>query len=147
MMTRKFGRTKAHREHLLANMGRLLVRSEKLETTLPKAKEVRSIVERWLTLAKRISSGEGAEALADRRHLYSIVGDIDVATKLINDLAKRASVRDGGYTRILKIGYRVGDAAPKARILFVDQPVKDEKAGKAVQKAKSAVKTAGKVAE
>lgn len=130
MMTRKFGRTKAHREHLLTNMGRLLVRAEKLETTLPKAKEVRSIVERWITMAKRVASAEGMASLAERRRLIAIVGHDDTVTKLVDDLAKRAVTRPGGYTRILKTGHRVGDAAPKAMVLFVDRAAKPEKAAK-----------------
>ena len=125
-MTRKFGRTKAHREHMLTNMSRLLVNAEKLETTLPKAKEVRAIVERWVTLAKQVVAGTGSAALASRRRLYASVGNDDVARKLVDDLAKRTAKRPGGYTRILKTGFRVGDAAPKAKLMFVDVPTRAE---------------------
>ncbi|MBI4023229.1 50S ribosomal protein L17 [Candidatus Berkelbacteria bacterium] len=132
-MSRTLGRIRSHRQHLLKNLGRSLVRSERLTTTLPKAKELQRLVERWVSLAKRVQESSAASQLAGRRRLIAQVIELDVVRKLVDDLAVRVKTRTGGYTRILHLGHRLGDAAPVAQIEFVDRP-----AVKAATRAKSA---------
>lgn len=121
-MKRPATRIADKRKHLMRSLGRALVAGERLTTTLARAKALRPFVEGWVTLAKKVATSDGAAQLAAERRLRAEVQLGDVLTKLTDDLAKRTANRQGGYTRILKLGYRVGDAAPKALIEFVDKP-------------------------
>ena len=116
MSGRKLNRTSSHRKAMFANMAAALIKHEQIKTTLPKAKDLRPIVEKLITLGKK-------GALADRRRAISIIRDEDMAAKLFNVLAARYKDRNGGYTRVLKAGIRYGDAAPMAIIEFVDRDV------------------------
>lgn len=111
---RKLNRTKEHRRAMLANMAAALVKHEQIVTTLPKAKELRPYVEKLVTLGKK-------GTLAGRRQAVSIMRDEDMAKKLFDTLANRYKDRQGGYTRIMKAGFRYGDNAPLAVIEFVDR--------------------------
>ena len=111
---RKLNRTSAHRQAMLRNMMNSLLTHEVIKTTVPKAKELRRVVERMITLAK-------VDSVANRRLAFDRLRDRDVVTKLFNDLGKRSATRPGGYTRILKMGFRVGDNAPMALIELVDR--------------------------
>jgi large subunit ribosomal protein L17 len=112
---RKLNRTSAHRQAMLRNMCNSLITHEAIKTTLPKAKELRMAVEPLITLAKNAT-------LANRRLAFDRTRDSDVVTKLFNDLGPRYQARPGGYTRILKMGFRVGDNAPMAFVELVDRP-------------------------
>ncbi len=112
---RKLNRTSEHRAAMLRNMSVSLLQHEAIKTTLPKAKELRRVVEPLITLAK-------VDTVANRRLAFARLRDRDVVTKLFNDLAKRYNARPGGYTRILKMGFRVGDNAPMAFVELVDRP-------------------------
>jgi large subunit ribosomal protein L17 len=111
---KKLNRTAAHREAMFANMAASLIKHEQIVTTLPKAKALRPVVEKLVTLAKR---GD----LAARRLVISRMGDETQAKKLFDVLAPRYKARAGGYTRVLKAGFRHGDNAPVAVIEFVDR--------------------------
>ncbi len=111
---KKLNRTSAHREAMFANMAASLIKHEQIVTTLPKAKALRPVVEKLVTLAKR---GD----LAARRMVISRMGDETQAKKLFDVLAPRYKARAGGYTRVLKAGFRHGDNAPVAVIEFVDR--------------------------
>jgi len=111
---RKLGRTTAHRTAMFANMAASLIKHEQIVTTLPKAKELRPFVEKLVTLAKR---GD----LHARRQAISQVRDVAQVGKLFSTLGPRYAERQGGYTRVLKAGYRYGDNAPMAVIEFVDR--------------------------
>ena len=113
---RKLNRTASHRKAMFKNMAASLVEHEQIVTTLPKAKEIRPIVERLVTLGKR---GD----LHARRQLISQVGSAELAGKLIAMIAPRYANRNGGYLRIMKAGFRHGDNAPLAVIEFVDRDV------------------------
>ncbi|MBD3184374.1 50S ribosomal protein L17 [Candidatus Poribacteria bacterium] len=110
---RKLGRTSAHRKAMLSNMVTSLFEHEKIETTLPKSKELRRTAEKLITLAKR---GD----LHARRQAAVTVRDKDVLKKLFDDIAPRYNERNGGYTRIIKLGYRFGDGAPMSVIELVE---------------------------
>ena len=112
---RKLNRTSAHRQAMLRNMCNSLITHEAIKTTLPKAKELRMAVEPLITLAKNAT-------LANRRLAFDRTRDRAVVTKLFNDLGPRYKARPGGYTRILKMGFRVGDNAPMAFVELVDRP-------------------------
>jgi large subunit ribosomal protein L17 len=112
---RKLNRTSAHRQAMLRNMCNSLITHEAIKTTLPKAKELRMAVEPLITLAKE-------PTLAHRRLAFDRTRDRDVVAKLFNDLGPRYKARPGGYTRILKTGFRVGDNAPMAFVELVDRP-------------------------
>ena len=114
MSGRKLNRTKAHRKALFMNLAQALVKHEQIKTTLPKAKDLRPIVEKLVTLGKR-------GGLHARRQLISHIQDEKLVTKLMTVLADRYKGRPGGYTRVLKAGFRYGDAAPMAIIEFVDR--------------------------
>src|SRR5215813_9793433 len=116
MSGRKLNRTKAHRKALFMNLAQALVKHEQIKTTLPKAKDLRPIVEKMVTLGKR-------GGLHARRQLLSELQDEKLVTKLLTVLADRYKARPGGYTRVLKAGFRYGDAAPMAVIEFVDRDV------------------------
>ena len=113
---RKLGRKSQHRTAMFANMAAALIKHEQISTTLPKAKELRPIVERLVTLAKR---GD----LHARRQAISTVRDETQVRKLFSTIAERYKTRKGGYTRVLKAGFRYGDNAPMAVIEFVDRDV------------------------
>ncbi len=114
----KLGRTAAHRKAMLRNMVTDLFRHEKIETTLPKAKALRPLAEKMVSLGKR---GD----LHARRQALAVVRDKGVVHKLFTELAERYRDRQGGYVRILKLGYRRGDNAPMALVEMVDAPVKE----------------------
>ena len=111
---RKLGRTSSHRTALFANMAASLIKHEQIVTTLPKAKELRPFVEKLVTLAKR---GD----LHARRIAISRVRDVEQVGKLFATLGPRYKIREGGYIRVLKAGFRHGDNAPMAVIEFVDR--------------------------
>jgi large subunit ribosomal protein L17 len=111
---RKLNRTKSHRKALFANMATALLKHEQIKTTLPKAKDLRPVAEKLITLAKR---GD----LHARRQAAAIIREDDVVRKLFSVLAERYKDRTGGYTRVLKAGFRYGDAAPMAVIELVDR--------------------------
>ena len=111
---RKFNRTSEHRRAMFANMAAALIKHEQISTTLPKAKELRPIVEKLVTLGKR---GD----LHARRQAVSQIRDIAMVKKLFDVLGPRYKERKGGYTRVLKAGFRYGDNAPVAVIEFVDR--------------------------
>src|SRR5688572_13262506 len=112
---RKLNRTSAHRQAMLRNMTNSLLTHEAIKTTVPKAKELRRVVEPLITLAKEAT-------LANRRLAFDRTRDRDVVAKLFNVLGPRYNARPGGYTRILKMGFRVGDNAPMAFVELVDRP-------------------------
>lgn len=112
---RKLNRTSAHRQAMLRNMTNSLLQHEAIKTTVPKAKELRRVVEPLITLAKE-------PTLANRRLAFSRTRDRDIVAKLFNELGPRYQTRPGGYTRILKMGFRVGDNAPMAFVELVDRP-------------------------
>jgi len=112
---RKLNRTTAHRQAMLRNMCNSLIKHEAIRTTLPKAKELRAVVEPLVTLGKK-------PTLANRRLAFDRTRDREVVTKLFGELGPRYQSRPGGYTRILKMGFRVGDNAPMAFVEFVDRP-------------------------
>jgi large subunit ribosomal protein L17 len=118
---RKLGRVTEHRIALLRNQATALLRHERIETTLPKAKELRPFVERLITIAKRGVAGgaENGKALHARRMVLRDVQDRDVVSKLFDSLAPRFAERPGGYTRILRLGFRRGDSAEIAQIELV----------------------------
>ena len=128
---RKLNRTSSHRLAMLRNMCNSLITHEAIKTTLPKAKELRRVVEPLITLGK-------APSLANKRLAFSRLRDRAAVVKLFGELGPRYDKRPGGYTRILKMGWRVGDAAPMAYVELVDRPepvsadaAKDEAAAKA----------------
>jgi large subunit ribosomal protein L17 len=112
---RKLNRTSAHRQAMLRNMCNSLLTHEAIKTTLPKAKELRRVVEPLITLAKEAT-------LANRRLAFDRTRDRAVVTKLFGELGPRYQTRPGGYTRILKMGFRVGDNAPMAFVELIDRP-------------------------
>jgi large subunit ribosomal protein L17 len=112
---RKLNRTSSHRLAMLRNMCNSLIRHEAIRTTLPKAKELRMAVEPLITLGKN-------PTLANRRLAFDRTRDREVVTKLFTELGPRYQARPGGYTRILKMGFRVGDNAPMAFVELVDRP-------------------------
>lgn len=112
---RKLNRTSAHRKALFKNMAVALLKHEAIVTTLPKAKELRKIVEPLITLAKQ-------PTLANRRLAFDRIRDREIVGKLFDVLAQRYANRNGGYTRVYKYGYRDGDNAPRAFIELVDRP-------------------------
>src|SRR5699024_1339487 len=118
---RKLGRVTEHRIALLRNQAEALLRHERIETTLPKAKELRPFVERIITIAKRgVKAGDAnGRLLTARREVIRDIPDQDVVRKLFDELAPRYVDRPGGYTRILKLGFRRGDSAEVAQIELV----------------------------
>ena len=113
---RKLNRTSAHRSAMLSNMANALVKHEQIVTTLPKAKELRPFVEKLITLGKK-------GGLANRRRAFAILRDETIVAKLFSTLADRYTARPGGYARVLKAGFRYGDAAPMAVIELVERDV------------------------
>ena len=113
---RKFNRTAEHRRAMFGNMAAALIKHEQIVTTLPKAKDLRPIVEKLVTLAKR---GD----LHARRQAIAQIRDVDMVKKLFAVIGPRYKERNGGYTRVLKAGFRYGDSAPVGVIEFVDRDV------------------------
>ena len=113
---RKLNRTAEHRKAMFANMSAALIKHEQIITTLPKAKELRPIVEKLITLGKRGDLHARRQAVAQMR-------DVDMVKKLFDVVGPRYKDRNGGYTRIIKAGFRYGDSAPIAVIEFVDRDV------------------------
>ena len=111
---RKLNRTSAHRQAMLRNMMNSLIEHEAIKTTLPKSKELRRVIEPMITLAKE-------DSVANRRLAFNRLRSRDSVTKLFNDLGPRFKTRPGGYTRVLKMGFRVGDNAPMAYVELVDR--------------------------
>ena len=125
---RKFNRTHEHRKAMFANMAGALIRHEQITTTLPKAKELRAVVDKLITLGKK-------GGLANRRLAASQLKEADLVVKLFSTLSDRYKTRAGGYTRVLKAGFRYGDNAPLAVIELVDR---DPEAKGAADKARVA---------
>ena len=111
---RKFSMTQSHRKAMFANMAASLIKHEQIVTTLPKAKELKPIAEKLISLAKR---GD----LHARRQAISKIRDVAMVNKLFETLGPRYADRNGGYTRVMKAGFRYGDNAPRAVIEFVDR--------------------------
>ncbi len=123
---RKLNRTTSHRLAMFRNMTNSLLRNEVIKTTLPKAKELRRIVEPMITLGKKPS-------LANRRLAFNRLRDRDIVGKLFSELGPRYQTRNGGYLRILKFGFRKGDNAPMALVELLDRqdPIAESTDGKA----------------
>ena len=135
---RKFSRNSAHRKALLRNLSIALLNYETIKTTLPKAKELRPFVEKLITLSK-------IDNVANRRLAISILANEEVVAKLFKEIGPRIANRNGGYTRILKFGFRVGDKAPMALMELVDKAAVVEEAA-VEEKAKKPSKKAAKAA-
>ena len=114
MSGRKLNRTKEHRKAMFSNMAAALIKHEQIKTTLPKAKDLRPIVEKLISLGKR-------GRLHDRRRAFAVLRDDATTAKLFDTLADRYADRSGGYTRVIKAGYRHGDTAPMAVIELVER--------------------------
>ena len=112
---RKLNRTSSHRLAMFRNMANSLLRHEAIKTTLPKAKELRRVVEPLITLGRE-------PTVANKRLAFNRLRDREVVVKLFNEIGPRYKARNGGYTRILKMGFRVGDNAPMAFVELVDRP-------------------------
>ena len=112
---RKLNRTSSHRLAMLQNMMNSLIEHEAIKTTVPKAKELRRVIEPMITLAKK-------PTVANKRLAFDRLRDRDMVVKLFGELGPRYQARPGGYTRILKMGFRVGDNAPMALVELVDRP-------------------------
>lgn len=125
---RKLNRTTSHRLAMLRNMSNSLLRHERIKTTLPKAKELRRVVEPLITLAKE-------PTVANRRLAFNRLRDREMVVKLFDELGPRYKARNGGYTRILKFGFRVGDNAPMALMELVDRPEKPAAVAEGAEKA------------
>lgn len=121
---RQLSRDSSHRKAMLRNMTASLFRHELIQTTLPKAKELRRVAEPLITMAKN-------DTLAKRRLAFARLRDRDVVTKLFGELGPRYEARPGGYLRILKCGYRPGDNAPMAIVELVDRPLPETAADEA----------------
>ena len=119
---RKLNRTSSHRKSLFKNMAQALLKHEQIVTTLPKAKELKRVVEKLITLGKKGN-------LHSRRLAFNQIRDKHMVSKLFEGLAKRYSDRKGGYTRVLKAGFRYGDSAPMAVIELVDRDENAKGAG------------------
>jgi large subunit ribosomal protein L17 len=130
---RKLNRTSSHRKSLFMNLSNALLKHELIKTTLPKAKDLRPFVEKIITLAK-------VDSLANRRRAISILRDKELVGKLFDDIGPRLKERNGGYTRIMKFGFRTGDKAPMAIIELVDKKDVSQNEVKDVKKKKEAKK-------
>lgn len=139
--SRKFGRTSSHRRAMFRNMTASLIKHEMIKTTLPKAKELRGVIEPLITLAKREAAVRQETGLTDqqrneqivalRRLAFARIRNKEAVKQLFETLGPRYQERQGGYTRVLKCGHRFGDSAPMAYIELVDRPaveIEDEEA-------------------
>jgi len=113
---RKLNRNSSHRKAMFKNMASSLLEHEVIRTTLPKAKELRGVIEPLITLGK-------TDSVANRRLAFARLGNRDAVTKLFNEVSPRSASRPGGYVRVLKTGLRAGDKAPMAIVELVDRPV------------------------
>ena len=120
---RKLNRTSEHRKAMFQNMINSLIKHEQIQTTVPKAKELKSIIDKIITIGKK-------NTLAAKKNLFSKLQDKNSVTKLTTVLSKRYEKRNGGYTRIIKAGFRYGDNAPMAIIEFVDRDVEAKRVDK-----------------
>jgi large subunit ribosomal protein L17 len=136
---RKLNRTTSHRLAMLRNMTVSLLRHEEIKTTLPKAKELRRVVEPMITLGKKPS-------LANRRLAFDRLRDRGIVEKLFDDLGPRYAKRNGGYLRILKAGFRNGDNAPMALVMLMDRPEGEPEQKPEEKKKKSEEKKQAKAA-
>jgi large subunit ribosomal protein L17 len=118
---RKLGRNSSHRKAMYRNMAASLLRHETIRTTLPKAKELRRVVEPLITLARN-GDGSPIDSVRRKRLAFDRLRDEVAVGKLFNELGPRYKARPGGYLRILKMGYRAGDSAPMAIVQLLDQP-------------------------
>jgi len=134
---RKLSRNSAHRKALLRNLSISLLTHEIIKTTLPKAKEMRPYVEKILTLAK-------IDTVANRRLLASILGNKDIVARVFNEVGPKVASRNGGYTRILKYGFRTGDKAPMAIIELVDRDADAKAVSTETKEVKAEAKKAAK---
>ena len=125
---RKLNRTSSHRQAMFRNMANSLLQHEVIKTTLPKAKELRRVVEPLITLGKK-------PTVANRRLAFNRLRDRDMVVKLFDELGPRFAERNGGYLRILKYGFRDGDNAPMALVELLDRPDADEAEGEAKEAA------------
>jgi large subunit ribosomal protein L17 len=135
---RALGRTSSHRTAMYRNMAASLIREETIRTTVPKAKELRRVVEPLITLAKE-------DGVSRRRLAFDRLRDRPAVGKLFNDLGPRFKARPGGYLRILKMGFRAGDAAPMALVMLTDKPatgVESAPSGEGKEKKKGGKKSA-----
>ena len=123
---RKLNRTSSHRLAMLRNMTNSLLKHEVIKTTLPKAKELRRVVEPMITLGKTAT-------MANRRLAFNRLRDRDIVTKLFDELGPRYAKRNGGYLRILKFGFRQGDNAPMALVELLDRPPEPAEAAEAAK--------------
>ena len=130
MSGRKLNRTKAHRKSLFSNLAQAIIRHEQVKTTLPKAKEMRGIVDKIITKGKK-------GTLAAQRELLAELHDEAIVTKVMTVLAKRYAKRAGGYCRVLRAGFRYGDCAPMAIFELVDRDTSAKGAGSKPAKAKA----------
>ena len=119
---RKLNRTSSHRKSLFKNMAQALIKHEQIVTTLPKAKELKRVIEKLITLGKKSN-------LHARRLAFNQIRDKEMVSKLFGTLAPRYSDRSGGYSRVLKAGFRYGDSAPMAVIELVDRDEEAKGAG------------------
>jgi len=129
---RKLSRNTAHRKALLRNLSLAFLKHELIKTTLPKAKEIKSFVEKVITLSK-------IDSLANRRLAISILGNQEIIDKLFKEIGPRVANRNGGYTRIMKFGFRTGDKAPMAIMELVDRVTEDQSVEQPKKAAKKAV--------
>jgi large subunit ribosomal protein L17 len=127
---RKLNRTSSHRVAMLRNMTNSLLRHEVIKTTLPKAKELRRVVEPMITLGKTAT-------VANRRMAFNRLRDREIVTKLFDELGPRYAKRNGGYLRILKFGFRQGDNAPMALVELLDRPPESTDAAATAGEAKA----------
>lgn len=126
---RKLGRTSEHRKSLLRNQADALLRHERIQTTVPKAKELRPFVERLITIAKRgLASGDVVRSLHARRLVRRDIADQVIVSKLFNGIAPRFEKRAGGYTRLLRLGLRQGDKAEMAQVELIGSEYSPESA-------------------
>jgi len=133
---RKLNRTSSHRKALFGNMANSLIEHEQVKTTLPKAKEIKRFVEKLITFGKK-------GGLANKQRAFAILQNETMVNKLFNVLAKRYKEHSGGYTRVLKCGFRTGDSAPMAIVEFVDRDEvvkgkKDKERNAEIKKSESA---------
>jgi large subunit ribosomal protein L17 len=142
---RKLGRVTEHRISLLRNQATALLRHEHIETTVPKARELRPFIERLITVAKRgIAAGDAQKKLMNaRRHVAQDLADVKVVDKLFDAIAPRFQARPGGYTRLLKVGPRRGDSADMARIELVGSEYNPNLEAEGGEAAEAAPKASG----
>ena len=132
---RKLSRNTAHRKALLRNLSLAFLKHELIKTTLPKAKEIKSFVEKVITLSK-------IDSLANRRLAISILGNQEIIDKLFKEIGPRVANRNGGYTRIMKFGFRTGDKAPMAIMELVDRVTEEQSVEQSKKEKKAAKKAA-----